>query len=198
MRALVAFVAGSVDRAKRHPQATERAQHQAVVDLLTPVAKAWCTDRGCAVASTAIQVHGGLGFIESTGVAQHFRDARIAPIYEGTNGIQAVDLVSRKLARDDGAGLRALIATMRTTAEANGHSGSDQLGAAIDGLSMATDSLLDSLKRSRVASLAVASPYLALVGTVAGGWLLAKSASAARRRRAEAKGDADYLDAKES
>jgi len=197
MRALVAFVAGSVDRAKRHPDAAERARHQTIVDLLTPVVKAWCTDTGCAATSTAVQIHGGLGFIEATGVAQHFRDARIAPIYEGTNGIQAVDLVSRKLARDDGAGLRALIATMRTTSEANGLGGSGQLGAAIDGLSMATDSLLDSLKRSRVASLAVASPYLALVGTVAGGWLLAKSASAARRRRAEAIEDVDYLDAKE-
>ena len=78
MRALVAFTAGSLDRAKRHPDAAERARHQAVVDLLTPVVKAWCTDTGCAIASTAIQVHGGLGFIEATGVAQHYRDARIA------------------------------------------------------------------------------------------------------------------------
>src|SRR5262249_54948693 len=130
MRALVAFVAGSVDRAKRQPQATERAQHQAVVDLLTPVAKAWCTDTGCAVTSTAIQVHGGLGFIESTGAAQHFRDARIAPIYEGTNGIQAIDLVGRKLARDGGTDMRALIAGMKATVEAAGKEDGGQFLAA--------------------------------------------------------------------
>src|SRR5262245_1551178 len=148
MRALVAFVAGSVDRARRHPDAAERARHQTIVDLLTPVVKAWCTDTGCDVASTAIQVHGGLGFIESTGVAQHFRDARIAPIYEGTNGIQAVDLVSRKLARDGGAGMRQFISVMRTTVEAakNGDAEpllAERLGEAIGQLSIATDSLVE-------------------------------------------------------
>src|SRR6202008_1962968 len=79
------------------------------------VAKAWCTDTGCAVASMGIQVHGGLGFIESTGAAQHLRDSRIAPIYEGTNGIQAIDLVGRKLARDGGAAMRTLIGIMQPT-----------------------------------------------------------------------------------
>jgi hypothetical protein len=203
MRALVAFVAGSVDRARRHPEAAERARHQTVVDLLTPVVKAWCTDTGCAVTSMAVQVHGGLGFIESTGAAQHFRDARIAPIYEGTNGIQAIDLVSRKLARDDGTGMRALISAMRTTVAAAG-SGNDgqflgaRLDQAIGQLSAATDWLAAAAKRDRMAALAVASPYLALVGTVAGGWLLARSALAAGRQRSDAGYDGDYLAAKES
>ena len=203
MRALVAFVAGSVDRARRHPEAAERARHQTLVDLLTPVVKAWCTDTGCTVTSTAVQVHGGLGFIESTGAAQHFRDARIAPIYEGTNGIQAIDLVSRKLARDGGAAMRALISAMRTTVAAAG-SGDDgqllgaRLDEAIGQLSAATDWLAAAAKRDRIAAMAVASPYLALVGTVAGGWLLAKSALAARRRRPDAGLDGDYLAAKES
>ena len=203
MRALVAFVAGSVDRARCHPDATERARHQAIVDLLTPVVKAWCTDTGCAVASTAIQVHGGLGFIESTGVAQHFRDARIAPIYEGTNGIQAIDLVSRKLARDGGARMRELIAAMKLPLEAtkSGDEGqflAARLGEATGQLSIATDSLVAAMKRDRMAALVVASPYLALVGAVAGGWLLAKSAVAARRRRSNGAEHGDYLAAKES
>jgi 3-(methylthio)propanoyl-CoA dehydrogenase len=203
MRALVAFVAGSVDRAKRHPDAAERARHQTMVDLLTPVVKAWCTDTGCVATSTAVQIHGGLGFIESTGAAQHFRDARIAPIYEGTNGIQAIDLVSRKLARDGGAGMRELIAAMRTTVEVAKSGGEGQflamhLGEAIGQLSVATDSLAAVVKRDRTAALAVASPYLALVGTVAGGWLLAKAALAARRRRSDAAENDGYLAAKES
>jgi hypothetical protein len=172
------------------------------VDLLTPVVKAWCTDTGCAVASTAIQVHGGLGFIESTGVAQHFRDARIAPIYEGTNGIQAIDLVSRKLARDDGAAMRALISAMNTTLEAT--KGADgepsiaaRLGEAIEQFSIATGSLVSAMKHDKAKALAVAAPYQALVGTVVGGWLLAKSALAARRRRADGAEQSDYLAAKE-
>jgi len=202
MRVLVAFVAGSLDRAKRHPAAAERARHQAVVDLLTPVAKAWCTDTGCAVTSTAIQVHGGLGFIESTGAAQHFRDARIAPIYEGTNGIQAIDLVGRKLARDGGTEMRALIAGMRTTVEAaRKYDGGQYLAARLDEsieqLSAATKSLVSAMQRDRMAALAVASPYLALVGTVVGGWLLTQSAMAARRRRTDAAEDGDYLAVKE-
>jgi alkylation response protein AidB-like acyl-CoA dehydrogenase len=203
MRALVAFVAGSVDRAKRHPDSAERARHQTTVDLLTPVAKAWCTDTGCVVTSTAVQIHGGLGFIESTGAAQHFRDARIAPIYEGTNGIQAIDLVSRKLARDGGAGMRELIAAMRMTVEAAKSGGEGQflathLGEAIGQLAVATDSLAAVVKRDRTTALAVASPYLALVGTVAGGWLLVKAALAARRRRSDAADNDGYLAAKES
>ena len=199
MRALVGFTAGTIDRAKRHPDAAERSRHQAMVELLIPVVKAWCTDTGCAVASMAIQVHGGLGFIESTGVAQHFRDARITPIYEGTNGIQAIDLVSRKLARDGGAAMHVLIGIMKRTVEA-ADSGEDgqflatRLGQAVEHLSSATDSLVSTMQRNKMAALAVASPYLALVGTVAGGWLLAKSALAARRRGPAA---ADYFAAKE-
>jgi 3-(methylthio)propanoyl-CoA dehydrogenase len=201
MRALVAFVAGAVDRAKRHPEAAERARQQTIVDLLTPVVKAWCTDTGCAVTSTAIQIHGGVGFIEATGVAQYFRDARIAPIYEGTNGIQAIDLVSRKLARDGGTGMRALIGSMRETVAASGTEGNQQvlaahLNEAIGQLATATDSLVAAMQRDRLAALAVAAPYLALVGTVMGGWLLEKLAMAARRSETAAPGD--YRAAKQS
>jgi alkylation response protein AidB-like acyl-CoA dehydrogenase len=191
MRALVAYTAGSLDRAKRHPDAAERARHQAAVDLLTPVVKAWCTDTGCTVASTAIQIHGGLGFIEATGVAQHYRDARIAPIYEGTNGIQAIDLVGRKVIRDRGASARALIETMQTGLADLANSGVDRLETiavqASDGirhLARATDWLIDTGVADKSRGLAAATPYLALFGTVVGGWLLARSALAAHRRQA--------------
>ena len=113
MRALALEAALSVDIATRHPDAAERAKHAARVGLYTPIVKAWCTDGAVEVASTAIQVHGGAGFIEETGVAQHLRDARITPIYEGTNGIQALDLVRRKLAPDSGATVNGLIDDIR-------------------------------------------------------------------------------------
>src|SRR6516164_4115632 len=103
MRALAYYAAAMIDRGRRHPEAATRRAAQRRADLLIPVVKAWCTDLGIAVASTGIQVHGGMGYVEETGAAQHLRDARIAPIYEGTNGIQANDLVGRKLARDGGA-----------------------------------------------------------------------------------------------
>ena len=95
------------------PDAAERSAARPREELLTPIAKAWSTDLGVEVASLGVQVHGGMGYIEETGAAQHYRDARIAPIYEGTNGIQAGDLVGRKLATDEGAAMRALIAEMR-------------------------------------------------------------------------------------
>src|SRR5438045_7119734 len=102
-----------IDRARRHPDSEKRRAAQVRADLLIPVVKAWCTDLGVAVASTGIQVHGGMGYIEETGAAQHLRDARIAPIYEGTNGIQAADLVGRKLGLDGGAAFDLLIEEIR-------------------------------------------------------------------------------------
>ena len=115
VRALAYFTAGALDRAKRQTDAAQREESQRLVDLLIPVVKAWSTDLGCEAASLAIQVHGGVGFIEDTGLAQLYRDARIAPIYEGTNGIQANDLVGRKLARDNGAAARDFIAGIRAS-----------------------------------------------------------------------------------
>jgi alkylation response protein AidB-like acyl-CoA dehydrogenase len=104
-RALLYLAASNVDRSRLGMEGARTR-----VDLLTPLAKAYGTDIGCEVASLGIQVHGGMGFIEETGAAQHYRDARIAPIYEGTNGIQAADLVGRKLTGDGGTGMAALIA----------------------------------------------------------------------------------------
>jgi acyl-CoA dehydrogenase len=192
MRALIYFTAGALDRAKRHPDDAERERHQALLDLLIPVAKAWCTNRGCDIASTGIQIHGGAGFIEGTGAAQLFRDARIAPIYEGTNGIQANDLVNRKLMRDKGAAVRAFIAGVaETEMELGGVAGEDflairqRLTAARAALAGAGDWLLDAYTRNIDEALAGATPYLELFGLVAGGWLMAESALAARTRLAE-------------
>ncbi|HEY8696287.1 MAG TPA: acyl-CoA dehydrogenase [Rhizomicrobium sp.] len=149
-------------------------------ELLVPVAKAWSTDIGVEVASLGVQVHGGAGFIEETGAAQFYRDARIAPIYEGTNGIQAIDLVGRKLALAGGAPLRALLAEMReTAAQLDDRLVASPLAGGVDAVERATAWLLD--KRGSVDALAGATTYLKLLGDVTGGWLLAKAALAAAK-----------------
>ena len=186
MRALVYYTAGAIDRARHHPQAETRERQQRRVDLLIPVVKAWCTDLGVDIASIGVQVHGGMGFIEETGAAQHLRDARIAPIYEGTNGIQANDLLGRKLLRDRGAAARELIAEMRTVDAALAVRPGEALAAlrrplaaGIDALDSATAWLVEHAAGDAPGAFAGAVPYLTLMGTVAGGWLMAKSALAA-------------------
>jgi alkylation response protein AidB-like acyl-CoA dehydrogenase len=174
MRCLALYAAGALDRAKRHPDARERAKHQALTDLLIPIVKAWCTDRGVEVASLGVQVHGGVGFIEETGAAQYYRDARIAPIYEGTNGIQAIDLVGRKLLRDEGKAMRALLAEMAASS-----GGQAPIKTAIETLERATASVLAGGKQDPNQALAVATPFLSVCGTVIAGWLLARSAAQA-------------------
>jgi alkylation response protein AidB-like acyl-CoA dehydrogenase len=147
-------------------------------ELLTPIAKAWSTDIGVEVASLGVQVHGGMGFIEETGAAQHYRDARIAPIYEGTNGIQAIDLVGRKVPMEGGGVMDALCAEMHATvADLNGdlESVGARLGAAVAALERATDWLLNNKGPN---ALAGATAYLKLAGDVIGGWMLARQALA--------------------
>ena len=117
MRGLLYLDGGAVDRAAHHPDAEERTRWANRVALLTPVCKAWCTDLGVELTSLAVQVHGGMGYIEETGVAQHWRDLRIAPIYEGTNGIQAMDLVGRKLTLDGGQPLKELLSDVGALAD---------------------------------------------------------------------------------
>ena len=112
------MVAVSLDAARLHPRAEERERHQAFADLMIPVVKGWCTENSVDIASLGIQVHGGVGFVEETGAAQYLRDARITPIYEGTTGIQANDLIGRKLARDGGRAAQAVIADMRSAVAA--------------------------------------------------------------------------------
>jgi alkylation response protein AidB-like acyl-CoA dehydrogenase len=138
--------------------------------LLTPILKAWCTDRGVETASTGIQVHGGMGFVEDTGAAQMLRDARIAPIYEGTNGIQAIDLVVRKVAKDGGAEMRVLLDEVRRQPDA-------RLRAAADRLDAATTLVLDAQGRDAEAAQSVAVAYLEAAGWLLGGWMLARAAA---------------------
>ncbi|HEX9461783.1 MAG TPA: acyl-CoA dehydrogenase [Alphaproteobacteria bacterium] len=185
-RALTYTAAASLDLARRHPDEAARQHHQARVDLLTPVVKAWSTDIGVEVASLGIQVHGGMGFIEETGAAQHYRDARITPIYEGTNGIQANDLVFRKLGRDNGAAAREFLTEIAgfdtVLAGAEGDAFPLLRRGLADGraaLEQATASLVGLLESDPRAAAAAAVPYLRLFGTVAGGYLLARGALAA-------------------
>jgi len=202
-RALTYFAAGAVDLARHHPDAAVRGHQQGIVDLLTPVVKAWSTDIGVEVASLGVQVHGGMGFIEETGAAQHFRDARITPIYEGTNGIQAIDLVSRKLGRDEGAAARGFIAQMRRLEQQLLDAGGDDLSIigehlteGFDALEDGTAGMISAIADDTPAALAGAVPYLELFGIVTGGWLLAKGAIAAHRALAEHAGKPEPLRAR--
>jgi alkylation response protein AidB-like acyl-CoA dehydrogenase len=159
----------------------ERAAARARAELLTPIAKAWSTDVGVEVASLGVQVHGGMGFIEETGAAQHYRDARIAPIYEGTNGIQAIDLVGRKIAMADGAVMRGLCTELALTAESLTEvpelaAVGRRLAAGVAALERATDWLLAN---RGAPSLAAATPYLKLAGDVIGAAMLGRQALAA-------------------
>ena len=200
VRGLIYYAAAAMDRAERHPDAAERARAQALVELLTPVVKAWSTDSGVEVASAAIQVHGGMGFIEETGAAQHYRDARVSPIYEGTNGIQAGDLLRRKLMRDNGAAAHALIAEMGAldgplaeTNDADLAAIRARLNRGLAALARATDWLVATFPDQPDLAAAGATPYLRLFGTVAGGWQMARAGLAARRRL-DANGEANGED----
>ena len=140
-------------------------------DLLTPIAKAWCTDLGVEAASLGVQVHGGMGFVEEGGAAQFYRDARIAPIYEGANGIQAIDLYGRKLLGDRGEAMGALINDAREAGAALNKTRGARLIVAADALAEATKYMLSATRED---ALAGASEYLALAGDVAGGLYLAR------------------------
>jgi alkylation response protein AidB-like acyl-CoA dehydrogenase len=202
MRAIAYVTAGDLDQAYREPDDAARAIAQARLELMTPVVKGWCTEISQVMTSIGLQVHGGMGFVEETGAAQHMRDARITTIYEGTTGIQAADLVGRKILRDSGEALRALIAEMRQVdAELAEHG--DKLaiirGAVregIDELAAATEWLLDNHQRSPDIPGAVSNSFLMLMGTVAGGWQMARSATAASRRLAAGDSDTDFFEAK--
>jgi acyl-CoA dehydrogenase len=186
-RAICYATAAATDRAHRAADAAAREAAHERASLLTPVAKAFSTDIGVEVASLGVQVHGGMGYVEETGAAQHLRDARIATIYEGTNGIQAIDLVTRKLPLSGGAAvsaylddLRATVATVRAVNDpALGATGA-RLGEAVDSLERSTRWLIGQLDTAQEAALAGATPYLRLFALAAGGCALATDALAAR------------------
>lgn len=199
-RVITYDLAAMLDISKRHKEENWRAYAARRVALLTPVVKAWCTDMGVEVASLGIQVHGGMGYIEESGAAQHYRDARIAPIYEGTNGIQALDLVARKLLRDEGEGALEYIDEVHSLINGlNQHSQEDlvvirrHLAAAVDALDNATHWLLDAAAENKIDAIAGATPYLRLFGTVAGGAMLARSALRATESIEAGSGDEAVL-----
>ncbi len=183
MRGLVYDAVASEDR---HQHGVDGAHREAAGDrlaLLTPIAKAWCTDRGCEVASIGVQVHGGMGFVEETGAAQFYRDARITPIYEGTNGIQAIDLVMRKLPMREGAVVTAYLDEIAALDGPLAAAGDDlaglrrELTSALSAVRSSTEWLIAS--DDVEARLAGATPYLEMIGTLAGGYYLARQALAA-------------------
>ena len=204
MRALAAVAAVSLDAARLHPRAEDRELHQAVADLMIPVVKGWCTENSIDIASIGIQVHGGVGFIEETGAAQYLRDARITTIYEGTTGIQANDLIGRKLARDGGRAAQTIIVQMRELAQ------SLSAEPALSVLAPAFSTAIDSLERAisyvvekygtDIRGVSVgAVPMLRLFGIAAGGWQLLRSALISQRRLAESNrssADAGFYEAK--
>ena len=198
-RALAYSCASNIDVAKRGTDKDVQSRAQGQVDLLTPIVKAWLTDLSNEVTSTAIQVVGGMGYIEETGIAQHMRDARVLAIYEGANGIQANDLVFRKIARDDGAALHALLdemdaflPTLRKQANDDFTVMHERFALALTAARATGDWIGRMAKTDPAIAAASASPFLRLLGTVTGGYYLLQSALLAHRDLATRSGDADF------
>jgi len=200
MRALAYWTSALLDRARRHPDAEERKRCQAMVDLLVPVVKGWSTENGIELASLGIQVHGGMGFIEETGAAQHLRDARITTIYEGTTGIQANDLVGRKVGREGGRTAFALIGEMEQLSAELARTKNVHLKEIADRFASGTASLKETTQwivatyGANPAAVASGSVYyLKLMGIVCGGWLMTRAALIASQDLEAGRGDAQYL-----
>ena len=203
MRALAYVVGAATDAAHRHPDESVRERNRAFVDLMIPVVKGWCTENSIEIASTGVQVHGGMGFIEETGAAQHLRDARITTIYEGTTAIQANDLIGRKLAREGGATAKAVIAEMRTVVAQLEGAGDEAFMAmrtslqdGVDALAGAVDYIAETYGADIKAASVGAVPFLKLFGIVAGGWQMARAALAAKRMLDAGEGAPAFLAAK--
>jgi len=196
MRALAYVTAASLDFAHKSPDAAVRKEHQAFVDLLIPIVKGWLTERGIDVASTALQVFGGMGYIEETGIAQQYRDVRITTIYEGTTGIQALDLVGRKLVRDMGAGATKVLKQIGRFAKELEASENPDVKALAQPLADATKQLGEAAQWIGMnamgdlsKSMANSVPFLNFFGVVAGGWQLFRGAKVAAEKIGA--GDAD-------
>lgn len=199
MRALAYLAAAESDRALREPDPAQRQLAQARVDFLIPIVKGFCTEQSIDITSLGVQVHGGMGFIEETGAAQHFRDARITTIYEGTTGIQANDLLGRKIVRDGGKEARRLLEEMKATASELQSSSDMELktiGAALGTSVLALDRAIEwtvaSFASNAPAAFAGAYPLMKCWGLVTGGWLLARSAVIASEKLAQGSSDAFY------
>jgi alkylation response protein AidB-like acyl-CoA dehydrogenase len=203
MRALAYVVAAAMDIARRDPDAGLRAKHQAFADMMIPVVKGWSTETCIEVASTGIQVHGGMGYVEETGAAQHLRDARITTIYEGTTAIQSNDLVGRKMAREGGATAKEVIKAMRVVEGELGQAQGEDMAAIRAGLAAGIKAVEDcvawivatyapDIKAVHAGSV----PFLKLMGIVCGGWQMARAALVAQTKLAAKDGDASFYQAK--
>ncbi|APV51292.1 acyl-CoA dehydrogenase [Betaproteobacteria bacterium GR16-43] len=202
-RALAYWTSAILDRAREHPDEDERKRSQAMVDFLIPIVKGWSTENGIDVASLGVQVHGGMGFIEETGAAQHLRDARITTIYEGTTGIQANDLVGRKIGREQGVTALAILAEVDKVAAELGASSDANLKDIGSGLAAAAARSKEAVQwiaksfGTNPAAVAAGSVYvLKLLGITLGGWMLGRSALIATKQLAAGQGDAAFLKGK--
>ncbi len=203
MRALAFVTAASLDIAARHPQEATRNEHRAFVEFMIPIVKGWSTELSVECCSIALQVFGGMGYIEETGIAQQYRDIRITPIYEGTTGIQAMDLVGRKLIRDMGATATAIVGRMKTFAAEIASDGDPavaaigkSLGSAVDALAGVSQWIGMNAMTDLDSAFACSVPYLNLWGVVGGGWQMARAAQIASQHIKSRDGDTEFYKAK--
>ncbi len=200
MRGVCYTTAAAMDVASHAASAEDRSTAQARVDLMTPIVKGWCTEIGQWLTSLAVQIHGGMGFVEETGVAQHYRDARITTIYEGTTGIQANDLIGRKLLRDSGHALEALLEEYDRLPAQLRESDLPDIAIAVErgvaSLRAAADHVIQAAPTDQNLPGVVAFDFMMLLGTVAGGAQLARGALIAKKRLADGDVDIDFLNAK--
>ncbi|MFL6709016.1 MAG: acyl-CoA dehydrogenase [Massilia sp.] len=202
-RALAYVGAGLSDLAHHHPDAATRAANLAVYEYLVPIIKGWSTEMSQDVTRDGVQVHGGMGFIEETGAAQHYRDAKILTIYEGTTAIQANDLVGRKTVRDGGAVAKSILAQVRATEAQLQETGGEhfvamaaQLALGSTALESVIDFMVANVKTDVKAAFSGSVPYLRLAGIVLGGWQMARAALIAQRKLDAGEGDASFYQAK--
>jgi hypothetical protein len=201
-RALALYAAHELDLGKAHADEAMRTAHAARGDLLIPIVKGFCTDNGIEVASTGIQVHGGMGYVEETGAAQTLRDVRITAIYEGTTGIQSNDLIGRKFGRDGGTALRALAEEMQQSLRALQGENAQMARArdaaldAVERMGGTAAALLQKLGSAPDQAMAVSVPFLKMCGLTIGGWLMARAAHIAAEKLKQGSADREFLDAK--
>jgi alkylation response protein AidB-like acyl-CoA dehydrogenase len=202
MRGLCYEVAADLDRANKIEDKDEREKAQAMLELMIPVVKAWCTDTGLAITSTNIQVHGGMGFMEETGAGQHYRDARITTIYEGTNGVQAMDLLGRKVVRNGGETVHTFIKNVQETIDQLDTKDPIQLSISIhlknslDALNSAVAWMIETFPKQPGQAAAGATSFLEMMGLISGGWMLARSVIEADMQLKNKQGDEKFLKSK--
>ena len=203
MRALAYVVAAADDKAHNHPDAEVRKQNQAYIDLYIPVIKGWFTEASVDLTSLGVQVHGGMGFVEETGAAQYFRDSRITPIYEGTTAIQANDFIGRKMAKEGGATIKAVLETMKSTAkEVEAQQGdafkamATSLNAGIKAVEEAVEFVLATYKENPKVPSVGSVTFLKMFGIVSGGWQMARAALVAQKKLDGGDSDTDFMQSK--